>query len=212
MNVLAPRFDHLVYATPDLDTTVNDLAHRLGVRASAGGQHPGRGTRNAILALGPSSYLEIVGPDPSQPPPAAPRWFGIDRLSEPKLVAWAVATTNLERVASAAAAQRVPLGRVISGGRTRPDGLRLTWHVTDPTTIIGDGIVPFLIDWGSSPHPAETATQGVELIQFRAEHPDAPEIRRQLSVLGVELLVDSDPVARLIARLRAGAWKLRCLD
>jgi Glyoxalase-like domain len=204
MNMPAPRLDHLVYATPDLDTTVNDLAHRLGVRASAGGQHPGRGTRNALLALGPSAYFEIVGPDPSQPPLPTPRWFGIDRLSEPTLVGWAVATTNLERVASAAAAQGVSLGRVISGGRTRPDGLRLTWHVTDPTTIVGDGIVPFLIDWGSSPHPAETATGGVELVQFRAEHPEAAELSRMLHVLGVRLSLHSGPAAKLIATLRCG--------
>jgi len=209
MNMAAPRLDHLVYATPDLDETVNELAHRLGVRASAGGQHPGRGTRNALLALGPSAYFEIVGPDPSQPPLPTPRWFGIDRLSEPKLVAWAAATTNLDRVASAAAAQGVPLGRVISGGRTRPDGLRLTWHVTDPTTIIGDGIVPFLIDWGSSPHPAATSARGVELVHLRAEHPDAREVRRMLDVLGVELEVEPGPVARMMATIRAGKTEIQ---
>jgi hypothetical protein len=198
------QLDHLVYATPDLDDTVNELAHRLGVRASAGGQHPGRGTRNALIALGPRVYLEIVGPDPAQPPPATPRWFGIDRLTQPQLVGWAVATTDLERLASAAAAQGVHLGRVISGGRQRPDGVRFSWHVTDPTTVLGDGLIPFLIDWGPSPHPAETATQGVELVRFRAEHPEAPEVSRMLHVLGVSLSLDPGPTARLIATLRYG--------
>ena len=41
MNVPEPILDHLVYATSDLEATCRDLETRLGVRASAGGQHPG---------------------------------------------------------------------------------------------------------------------------------------------------------------------------
>ena len=194
--------DHLVYATPDLERTVEELDERLGVRASAGGQHPGRGTRNALISLGPRMYLEIVGPDPSQPEPQGPRWFGIDSLTGPRLVAWAAATDNLAAVSAKAASHAVRLGPVITGGRTRPDGIRLQWNVTDPTTFVGDGLVPFFIDWGTSPHPAESATPGVELVDFRGEHPDAMEIRGMLQALGVSLPVEPGSVARLIATLR----------
>lgn len=197
------QLDHLVYATPDLDATVDELAGRLGVRASAGGQHLGRGTRNALVALGPRSYLEIVGPDPAQPSPVTPRWFGIDTLMHPRLVSWAVATNELARVVTRAAAQGAHLGPVISGGRTRPDGVRIAWHVTDPTTVVADGIVPFLIDWGPSPHPAETAVRGVEMVHLRAQHPDVPNVRRILQVLGVELPVDPGPRPVIAATLRS---------
>lgn len=35
------RVDHLVYATPDLNRGIDEIERLLGVRAIAGGQHPG---------------------------------------------------------------------------------------------------------------------------------------------------------------------------
>src|SRR5262245_43560826 len=104
------RVDHLVYAVPNLDAAVADLERRLGVRATPGGQHQGRGTRNALIALDADSYLEILAPDPAQPVPAGGRWFGVDPAVPARLAGWAAKGSDLARVAAAAAARGVPLG------------------------------------------------------------------------------------------------------
>ena len=81
----------------------------------------------------------------------------------------------------------------------RPDGALLSWRYTDPRTVLADGLVPFFIDWGQSPHPAQTAAQGCSLIALRAEHPDAQRVQRLLGDLGIDLPVQSGPRPVLIA-------------
>ena len=196
---LLSRVDHLVYATPDLDRGVEEIERLLGVRASPGGQHPGRGTRNALVALGPNAYLEIIAPDPQQPPPKEPRPFGLDGLKESRLVTWAAKGSDLGRLREEAVRKGVPLGEVGSGSRMRPDGVQLSWRFTAPETQVADGIVPFFIDWGESPHPARTAAQGASLVGLRAEHPDADGVRRTLRQLGLDLHVRRGRRPALIA-------------
>ncbi len=106
------RLDHLVYGTPDLEETVDRLERQTGVRAAFGGQHLGHGTRNALIALGPASYLEILGPDPEQPEPDEPRWLSIDDLEAPRLITWAATASPLAPLVEQAAARGIALGRV----------------------------------------------------------------------------------------------------
>ena len=61
---------------------------------------------------------------------------------------------NLESFAKEAAQAGVKLGEVIDGSRQRADGVVLSWRYTDPRTVVFDGLVPFFIDWGKTPHPA----------------------------------------------------------
>src|SRR5258705_929682 len=183
------RVDHLVYTTPDLDLGIQAIEKLTGVRASAGGQHPGLGTRNALIALGTSTYLEIIGPDPEQPAPHGARRFGIDGLKAPRLLTWVAKGTDLAPFVDRARANGVPLGDVISGSRKRPDGVVLSWRYTDPNVVLEDRLVPYFIDWGTSPHPATTAAPGLSLSALRAEHPDPERMARILKQPRLDLPV-----------------------
>jgi len=197
MNVPEPILDHLVYATSDLEATCRDLEVRLGVRASAGGQHPGRGTHNALISIGPRAYLEIIGPDPLQPE-IRPVWFGIDQLTAPKLITWAVRMDNLEAFVKEIS-PNANVGVMRSGSRKTPEGTTLSWQLTEPQLVQGIGLVPFLIEWNSRQHPADSAITGPRLVQLRLEHPEPELIRKQLNSLRVEVAIEQQPNPALVA-------------
>jgi hypothetical protein len=199
-DVLA-RVDHLVYTTPDLELGIQAIEKLTGVRASAGGQHPGLGTRNALIALGSSTYLEIIGPDPDQPAPHGARRFGIDGLKAPRLLTWVAKGTDLAPFVDRARGNGVRLGDVMAGSRRRPDGVLLSWRYTDPDVILEERLVPYFIDWGTSPHPATTAAPGLSLSALRAEHPDPERMARILKQLGLDLPVRRGAKPSLIATI-----------
>ena len=195
------RVDHLVYATPDLDLGIDTIERLLGVRATPGGQHLGAGTRNALVALGPGTYLEIVGPDREQPEPEQPRWFRIDEIDAPQLVTWAAKADAIERVSNEARQLGIGLGDIVAGSRRRGDGVLLAWRYTNPRTIVADGVIPFLIDWGTTPHPSESAAHGASLIHLRAEHPQPEPIRDIARQLGLSFQIDLGSQPALFATI-----------
>ncbi len=203
--------DHLVYATPDLEMSVKALEQDWGVPPSPGGQHPGRGTHNALLDLGDGAYLELIGPDPAQPEPKHPRGFGVDGIAVPRLVTWAASAPGIEGRVRRCKARGHDPGAAFSMSRQTSTGNTLHWKLTSPDGLEGDGIVPFLIDWGQTDHPSESAAQGCRLVSFTAEHPDPPRVRALLEAVEVELRVEEGPHASLLARIATphGAKELR---
>ncbi len=179
--------DHIVYAVPDLAKAVADLEQRLGVRATPGGKHTGLGTHNALLALSEEAYLEIIGPDPDQPPPAVPRPFGIDALTGPRLVTWLAKATDLDKQVAQARAKGYDVGVPTAMHRDLPDGTRIEWRLAIPPQPLGDGLVPVLIEWHTDRHPAKTSAQGCRLVELYGEHPRPETIRPILEAMGLSL-------------------------
>jgi len=191
--------DHLVYGVPDLERGIRDVETLTGIRARYGGQHPRRGTHNALIALGCNCYLEIIAPDPNQPPPDSPRWFGIDELKESRLVAWAAKTADIDRVHHDAIIHGISVGEARSGTRQRSDGTLLSWRLTEPSSDPATNVLPFFIDWGSSPHPSRNAPQGANLVELCAEHPESERMQRSLRMLGLDMPVSHATQPTLIA-------------
>lgn len=179
--------DHLVYASNDLPSASATVTELLGVSATPGGHHVGFGTYNELLSLGDATYLEVIGPDPDQPTPNGPRPFGIDNLTRPALVSWCVRPTRpLAEIIDQASAAGIELGDVRTMSRRRPDGVVLKWESTFPqlTGPFGPAL-PFMIDWGESPHPTGTLSVAARLVELEVAHPDTRALRMAFDIIGV---------------------------
>ncbi|EST34650.1 VOC family protein [Streptomyces roseochromogenus] len=195
MDAVPPLLDHLVLATPDLAATVADFARRTGVTPVPGGVHVGLGTRNHLVGLGGRSYLEILGPDPEQPEPAGPRPFGVDRLAGPRTLTWAISPADLDAAITTARARGYDPGPARLMSRRTPDGTVLRWRLTDGDHAHPSGLVPFLIDWGDSRHPAASGLPVTPLLEMTAAVPDPEEVRGPLAALNTGLTLAPGPVA-----------------
>jgi hypothetical protein len=204
------ELDHLIYAVPDLEAATRELGEALGVRPALGGAHAGRGSHNALLALGEGRYLEVIASDPGQPEPPRPRPFGLDEITAPRLATWAVRATAIEEAAAEAAAMGCDPGAVEVGGRDLPGGGRLSWR----RTAGGDagehsGVAPFFIEWGQDArHPSLDAPAGCRLVAMRGEHPRPEEVERCLDALQAELALAYGEEPCLIATIEGPAGRL----
>ncbi|MEV6830784.1 VOC family protein [Amycolatopsis sp. NPDC051102] len=178
--------DHILYATPDLESGVDDLNRRFGVRLSPGGRHLQLGTRNYLADLGDRTYFEVLGPDPDLPAPAHGRPLGIDDLTEPRLSTWAARVDDLDEAVRTATANGCRFDPIVAMSRDRGDGVHLAWRAAAPSEGQGfGGVIPFLIQWETDAYAAELSTKGMHLVSLVVSHPDAAMVRGHLDSLGL---------------------------
>jgi hypothetical protein len=193
--------DHLLLGVSDLDRGIKWVEERTGVKPAIGGSHPGRGTRNALLSLGPKQYLEVIAPDPAQ----SSYTFQIDlrALNEPRLVTWAAATRDIDAVARDAKAVGQGVLGPSDGSRARPDGKVLKWRSLGVASSLAVGVVepiPFFIQWAADVvHPATASPGGCQLKALRIAHPRPAAVVAVLKAVAIDADVASAPEAALFA-------------
>jgi hypothetical protein len=161
----------------------------------------GKALTTRLLALGPTTYLEIIAPDPRQAEPTLPRAYGVDGMTRAGLVGWALACDDIEAAVGKARRMGFDPGDVIDGHRLTDAGTMLRWRVT--RNAMNAGVVPFLISWGDTPHPAVAAPSGLALQSLHIEHPDPALVVARLRCLGaphVEVRPADEP--GLVARVK----------
>jgi hypothetical protein len=197
--------DHLVLAAPDLDDYVRRFTAATGVAVAFGGAHPGRGTKNYLVGLElaadsviggladaeTGAYLEFLGLDENQPDvPAERTMFGVGTLGRsfaPRLLTWAVHAADIDDLAHRGREAGFAFTPPVDAARNTPAGELLRWRFAVNTNFPFDGLQPFLIDWGNTPHPSQTpGLPKLELRELSLTHPD-PGLNDALAFLGLDI-------------------------
>lgn len=201
------NLDHIVVTTPDLAATVAAIEAATGVAPQHGGVHPTSSTRNYLMTFGEGAYLEIIGVDPSLGAPERVA-FGLDHVTAPVACTFAIHPSDPEAALAAAAAVGTDLGPLGDGARQTPEGTLLTWRLTRSLLVEDSGVIPFVIDWGTTPSPADTVRPRVDLVVFELTHSDPEALRAVLDALGTDVRVVRGEVPGLTLAIAGpgGTW------
>lgn len=190
--------DHIILETGSLVKGSAAFARLTGVTPAAGGQHPGRGTQNALVALGGGRYLEILAPlvDSGAVEPLRP-------------VGWAVHSPDLVALRERLRTAGLSLSESRPGSRRRPDGGLLTWSTAG---LLGDDApsLPFFIQWGREvAHPSTTSPSGCTLVTFQVATPDSTRLGRLVRALELPVVVRAAPHEEMTLTLRCPRGEVR---
>ena len=188
--------DHVLLAVADLEASAREMRRRYALTALPGGRHPGAGTANMIVPLGPD-YLELIAVVDADEAAANPLSRRVTQALErgSTFATWAVRVDDLTAVARRLAAAGLAVVGPREGSRRRPEGDVLHWR----TLHLADGLdpaIPFFIEWAVKPadHPGARVVShpagAVSLRRLLLTSPDPPGLEQRLrSILDGEVPV-----------------------
>lgn len=187
MNIGTRQIDHIVYAVPDLEKSVDHLEKLLGVRPLPGGIHSTKGTKNALLNLGNQCYLEILAVDESNSDVKGPRWMGVDLITTPKITRWSLKSDRMIADQKVLQSYKKELGEIQGGQRKMSSGALIQWEMILPLAAPEVDILPFMTDWSqSSTHPTDKMPQQCTLMAIDFTHPEPEMIEEYFLKMDIE--------------------------
>lgn len=192
--------DHILWAAPDLGAGEKIIENLTDVAPARGGSHPGFGTRNSLMGLDSGIYFEIISPDPAQDLKGN-RGCRIAALVRPGIMTFAIRSDDLDALSAAARREGLSLQGPVAMSRDRPDGVRLEWSILYLEDSRFGEAIPFVIDWGISPHPSESVPVGCQLRSFAVLHPEADELTRLYGALEIPVPVKRGAYPGFVAEL-----------
>jgi hypothetical protein len=184
--------DHVILGINDLDRGIREFESRTGVIPQRGGEHPGRGTQNALVTLGKDRYLEILAPAPSQP--STSRQAAVDH-AQLTLVGWALYTREINRLVQQLRGAGFEVQGPMPGSRRAPDGTLLAWQSASTDEL---GFTPFFIQWSKDTrHPSTASPAGCSLVKMELAHPAPTRLQSLFTAVGFSGTVSAGPRAAM---------------
>ena len=198
------KIDHIILGINDLERGVEEFSRLTGVRPAFGGEHPGRGTHNAVASLGNGTYIEILAPNPADAKPADPTEgiSGLAGMATLTPIGWALSTVDLAAVKKSAEAGGVTTTQVRPGARKLPDGPTLEWMTVGVAAPAHDW-APFFIQWTNPAlQPSHTAPTGCTLTSVSLADPSPDALKTLFAAVGFDMTVAQAESARMTVTLQ----------
>lgn len=185
--------DHIIVAIDSLERGIELLREATGVTATFGGTHPGGGTQNALISLGPRTYMELIAPNPNDE--RGPEMFALySGFRDMTPAGWAAQADDARAMNADFMSRGLPDGRIAPGSRVTTAGDTLKWVTIAPWPRGVDWVIPFFIEWvAPTPHPASTTPTGCTLAGIVLRTPQADTTVALLRKAGV--MVDVEQLA-----------------
>jgi Glyoxalase-like domain len=221
------KIDHVTVAGPRLSEMREAFTAAFGVPTEYGGPHSNHATEMALASFPDGSYIELMGLQHAADPAAvAAHTWGRFLRDNGGPCAFALRVTDVNAEIQRLSHAGIHVGQPEKSGRTRPDGVSLSWETADAGPGPRGSFFPFLIrDFTpreNRVYPSGKATstsfRGVGLVVIGVSSLDRsialyrkafqlPEPKRQRDEkFGAELAwFEGTPVA-LAAPLASGSW------
>ena len=146
LNATDLKIDHATVAGAHLDTMRQAFSAATGIQTEYGGPHSNHATEMALASFPDGSYIELMGVQPAHDPAAlaAHTWSKFLRYNGGPC-AFALRVPDVTAEVNRLKAAGIPVGAPERSGRTRPDGVALSWETADVGPGPRGSLFPFLI-------------------------------------------------------------------